>query len=57
MTGGMGVSLIFLGLNPDATRNANGGTLISTDASRVTIRVMRTDEESMIARLVQTLIS
>jgi acetate kinase len=33
-------------------RNAKNASLISTDGSRVTVRVIRTDEELMIARSV-----
>ena len=44
--------LEFLGVNIDATRNTANAALISTDAGRVAVRVMHTDEESMIARLV-----
>ena len=42
----------FLGLEIDAARNASHAGVISTDASRVTVRVIRTDEEQMIARSV-----
>ena len=42
----------FLGIDLDESRNADTAALISTDASRVTVRVMRTDEELMIARWV-----
>ncbi len=34
------------------TRNAETAGVISTDASRVTVRVIRTDEDLMIARSV-----
>ncbi|NNJ11353.1 acetate/propionate family kinase [Chloroflexales bacterium ZM16-3] len=44
--------LEFLGVELDAPRNAAQAGVISTDASRVTVRVMHTDEESMIAKLV-----
>jgi acetate kinase len=40
----------FLGVAVDSTRNAKSAALISTDASRVAVRVIRTDEELMIAR-------
>jgi acetate kinase len=36
----------------DKTRNAKNAVKISKDASRVTVRVIRTDEELMIARSV-----
>jgi acetate kinase len=42
----------FLDLELDASRNGKGAAVISKDASRVTVRVIRTDEETMIARLV-----
>jgi acetate kinase len=44
--------LDFLGLELDESRNAKTAAVISTDASRVTVRVIRTDEELMIARSV-----
>ncbi len=40
----------FLGIELDEARNAAGSALISTGASRVAVRVIRTDEELMIAR-------
>jgi acetate kinase len=40
----------FLGLELDESRNARNAALISTDAARVAVRVIRTDEEIMIAR-------
>ena len=42
--------LEFLGIALDDGRNAAGEPLISTDASPTRVRVIRTDEESMIAR-------
>jgi acetate kinase len=45
-------SLAFLGIDLDDARNAAHAAVISADASRVTVRVMRTDEELMIARSV-----
>ena len=39
----------FLGVVLDEARNAAGSDVISADAGRVEVRVMRTDEESMIA--------
>jgi acetate kinase len=42
----------ILGIELDAPRNAKNSVKISTDASRVTVRVIRTDEELMIARSV-----
>jgi acetate kinase len=44
--------LSFLGIELDASRNAEAVSVISTDSSRVTVRVIRTDEELMIARSV-----
>ncbi len=40
----------FLGVRIDARRNAGNAPVISTRASRVTVRMIRTDEELMIAR-------
>jgi acetate kinase len=42
----------FLGIELDQKRNAAGAAVISADAGRVAVRVMHTDEERMIARLV-----
>ena len=42
----------FLGIEIDTTRNAKHAAVISTGTSRVTVRVMHTDEELMIARSV-----
>lgn len=42
--------LEFLGLTLDQPRNARNAGVISRRASRVTVRVIRTDEERMIAR-------
>lgn len=42
----------FLGIELDETRNAAHAAVISTDASRVTVRVIPTNEELMIARTV-----
>lgn len=44
--------LNFLGIELDSLRNKKAAAVISTDASRVTVRVIRTDEELMIARSV-----
>ena len=44
--------LEFLGLELDAGRNDANAPLISADGARVRVRVMATDEEWMIARLV-----
>lgn len=61
-TGGMGENapriraricenLSFLGIDIDDLRNNQGGEIISTDSSRVRVRVMRTNEELMMARI------
>jgi acetate kinase len=42
----------FLGVELEETRNAQNAALISTDSGRVAVRVIRTDEETMIAKLV-----
>jgi acetate kinase len=42
----------FLGIELHASRNERAAAVISTDASRTTVRVIRTDEELMIARSV-----
>jgi acetate kinase len=44
--------LDFLGMELNPTRNAENAGMISTDAGRVRVRVIRTDEELMIARSV-----
>jgi acetate kinase len=44
--------LAFLGIDLHDARNVAHAAVISTDGSRVTVRVMRTDEELMIARSV-----
>jgi acetate kinase len=46
--GGLG----FLGIELNEPRNADSAGVISTDASRVAVRVIHTDEELMIARSV-----
>jgi len=42
----------FLGIDLSESRNAKTAGVISTDASRVTVRVIQTDEDLMIARSV-----
>ncbi|MEO7299209.1 MAG: acetate/propionate family kinase [Verrucomicrobiota bacterium] len=42
----------FLGIKLSETRNARNAAVISTDKSRATVRVIRTDEELVIARSV-----
>jgi len=44
--------LNFLGIELDAARNDENAPVISSDANRATVRVIRTDEELMIARSV-----
>ncbi|MDO9310334.1 MAG: acetate/propionate family kinase, partial [Nitrosomonas sp.] len=44
--------LSFLGIELDELRNAEHAQVISADTSRVVVRVIRTDEELMIARSV-----
>ena len=44
--------LAFLGIELEEKRNAMNAQLISSDRDRVAVRVIRTDEEFMIARLV-----
>src|SRR6267154_183594 len=41
--------LQYLGIHLDDARNAQGGALVSADAGSVAVRVIRTDEESVIA--------
>jgi acetate kinase len=43
----------FLGIRLDPNRNSAGDPVISADASHVQVRVIRTDEEMMIAKGVQ----
>lgn len=47
----------FLGITLDAGRNAGNGEVISADGGRVAVRVMRTDEEVIIAREVVRLLA
>jgi acetate kinase len=46
----------FLGLGVDAARNDRGEPIISPDEADVRVRVIRTDEELMIARSVQRIL-
>jgi acetate kinase len=46
----------FLDIELDQKRNAKNASLISTDGGRVAVRVIRTDEEIMIARSVVRLL-
>jgi acetate kinase len=49
--------LAFLGIDLDAPRNASSAPLISTDPARVQVRVIPTDEESMMARYAASLLA
>jgi acetate kinase len=49
--------LNFLGIEIHETRNAENAAVISTITARVTVRVIRTDEELMIARSVSRILS
>jgi len=46
----------FLGIEIEEKRNAASDAVISTDASRATVRVIRTDEDLMIARSVSRIL-
>jgi len=46
----------FLGIEIEEKRNAASESAISTDASRATVRVIRTDEDLMIARSVRCIL-
>jgi len=47
----------FLGIALDQKRNAENGPLISTDAGRVKVRVIHTDEEVVIAKSVAKVVN
>jgi hypothetical protein len=49
--------LEFLGIELNDARNADNAPIISMDARPVTVRVIRTDEEVMIARSVSRVLS
>jgi acetate kinase len=49
--------LEFLGIELDPSRNAEPADVISADGGRVTVRVIRTDEELMIARSVRDVVA
>jgi acetate kinase len=53
----IGAGLEFLGLRIDPDRNAANSPIISRDDSRVTVRVIRTDEALMMARHTRSLLS
>jgi acetate kinase len=48
--------LDFLGLKLDAAKNARGEDIISTNQSRVNIRIIPTDEEIVIVRIVLSIL-
>jgi acetate kinase len=49
-------NLSFLGIQLDEKRNAANAPIISTEKARVCVRVMKTNEDLMIARHTSTLI-
>jgi acetate kinase len=49
--------LEFLGIEIDSKQNASNASVISTKASRITVRVIPTDEELMIAKTVDQLLA
>lgn len=49
--------LEYMGIELDAARNQAGAQIISRDAARVTVRVLKTDEEIQIARHTRALMS
>ena len=49
--------LQFLGIALDEKRNTENNTIISTDKSRVTVRVIKTNEELMIAKSVYSFLN
>ncbi len=53
---GICAGLEFLGLKLNLERNARGESVISDEASGVTVRVMKTDEEIVIARSVMAIV-
>jgi acetate kinase len=46
----------FLGIRLDADRNAQNAPIISPERGRVTVRVLRTNEELMIAKAVDRIL-
>ena len=48
--------LEFFGIELDLTKNINNEAIISADMSKVSVRVIRTNEELMIARFVCNLL-
>ena len=53
----IGEGLGFLGIELNESRNAENAALVSAEAGRVAVRVIRTDEELMIARSVSRVLS
>lgn len=49
--------LQFLGINLDEIKNRNNEAIISADKSKITVRVMQTNEQLLIARLVCDVLS
>ncbi|MCY7310179.1 MAG: acetate/propionate family kinase [Chitinophagaceae bacterium] len=49
--------LQFLGIELDEKRNTENNSIISTDKSRVTVRVIETNEELMVAKLVHKILN
>jgi acetate kinase len=47
----------FMGIEIDGRQNAANSGVISTNESKVTVRMIRTDEESMIAKTVFRIIN
>lgn len=47
----------YLGIELDEAKNRNNEAIISTESSKVTVRVIKTNEEVMIARLVNTVLN
>ena len=49
--------LEFLGIELDEIKNMNNEAIISTEKSKVIVRVIKTNEEVMIARLVNDILN
>ena len=50
-------TLSFLGIELDEIKNMNNEAIISTEKSKVSVRVITTNEEVMIARLVNDILN
>jgi acetate kinase len=48
--------LDFLGLKLDASKNARGCDVISVETSQVSVRIIPTDEEIVIARIAYSML-